>query len=97
MLINGCKKKSPSELKVHREKEKQKIREQLEESIKKDKLKLMELKVLKKDGLNDSFFRGEEFKNLEEVNPNINMQFDRFRFEPDPDFTVRYASNNAKL
>ena len=37
-------------------------------------------------GRNDSFFAGEEHKDFEAYDPNVDMGFNRFRYEPAPDF-----------
>jgi hypothetical protein len=39
-------------------------------------------------GHHDSFFEGEEYKDFGELNPNIDMSFSKFRYEPSPDFIV---------
>ena len=49
-------------------------------------------------GMHDSFFAGEEFKDLEEMNPNIDMGFSKFRFDPGPDFIQQmYSESTSKM
>lgn len=40
-------------------------------------------------GKNDSFFAGEEYKDLETLNPNVDMGFQKFALRPNPDFIVQ--------
>ena len=37
-------------------------------------------------GQNDSFFAGEEMIDQEEINPNVSMGYQKFRFDPNPEF-----------
>ena len=39
-------------------------------------------------GKNDSFFAGEEHKDLEDLNPNVDLGFHKFNLRPNPDFVA---------
>ena len=93
-IARGCKKKQKSQFLVKREKEKEKTREQIEDAYKIESKKQIKIRKVKRDGLNDSWFKGDEYKHIEQLNPNVDMKFHQFYFDPEPDFTVQYAMKN---
>ena len=45
-------------------------------------------------GKNDDFFMGEEFKDFEKMNPNVDMGFWKFALKPNPDFVVQAITDH---
>lgn len=62
----------------------------LEETVQKDvEAEKIEVKIVTQ-GKDDSFFAGEEYKEFSTLNPNLEMDFVKFRFMPAPDFVNEY-------
>ena len=51
------------------------------------------MEKIENQGENDSFFAGEEYIDQESHNPNVDMGFSKFRFEPSPDFVIQNCTN----
>ena len=87
-------KKKKTAYQLKREQENKTLQDEIEKSAKnqqeKDKKKLK----IENQGKNDSFFAGEEFKNYDEINPNVDMGYQKFARMPNPDFIVQVLTEH---
>ena len=85
-FVKRCRPKPPTEIELQQIAEMETMRAAIEESVlqKEEKLKIQD--KITHQGQNDSFFAGEEMIDQEEINPNVSMGYQKFRFDPNPEF-----------
>ena len=91
-----CRKKQDSPFRVESLREKEALREEIEKSVAEYALKEKEKSRIENQGKNDSFFAGEEYKDFEDLNPNVDMGFQKFAMRPNPDFVVQVLSERIE-
>ena len=84
-----CKRKRKSPYWQKKQEEKEALQLEIEKSVAEHAEKANLQGKIEHYGKNDSFFAGEEFKDLETLNPNVDMGFQKFALRPNPDFIVQ--------
>ena len=85
-FVKKCRPKPPTEIELAQMAEQETMRAAIEESVLAFDTKQKIVDKILHQGRNDSFFAGEELVDQEEINPNISMGYQKFKFDPNPDF-----------
>lgn len=94
-FVKKCRKKPPTEIELEQIAEQETLRAAMEESILRFEVKAKVDDKIIHQGQNDSFFAGEELVNQEEINPNISMGYQKFKFDANPEFLDQKNWENA--